>query len=98
MKKQTKENWVDETLNSLEGVQRPELPAGFMENALRNMNAIDPARMRVSRPGMWRAAAAITLLVTANVVLCLRNQKVVASAADQFARESFAFVESDYNF
>ncbi len=66
-----KEKWVEETLESLNGSKRAEMPPDLLENALRRA-AFGPARVvRMAPLQIWSAAACALVLVLANLFMCI---------------------------
>jgi len=92
MKQTSKEKWVEDTLNSLNGIQRTQAPEGLFENAMRRA-AFGRARMvRMPAAQVWSAAACALVLVVANLFMCLdysHSDKKATSSKEFFAKEYF---------
>jgi hypothetical protein len=87
------EQWIDKTLNSLEGIQPAAAPAGMYGNIMQRLQA-DRLKIvpdAVSRATIYRAAAAILLIVSMNVVTCIvfgksvNHEKQLQSFAKQYS-------------
>jgi hypothetical protein len=86
-----KEIWVEKTLNSLDGIQRA-VPAGNLHGRI--MQRIQAEKFRiipdtVPTATIYRAAAAILLIVAMNVVTCITFSKSVneKKGLSNFAKE-----------
>ena len=93
MDKQEKENWIDQTLRSLDGMQPAELPLGFMNQVLQQRLQQSPKVLLLSGSRFWVIAAAVTLLVVANIAVCMQAQRQQSPILEQFATESFPFAQ-----
>jgi len=91
MKQISKEKWVEQTLESLAGSQRPDAPADLFAKAMHRA-AIGKAKIiRMPAAQIWSAAACALVLVVANLFMCLdfshsgRN----GSSKEMFVKEYF---------
>jgi hypothetical protein len=87
----SKEQWIDKALNSLDGLQPAIAPAGMYGNMMQHLQA-DRLRIvpdAVSKATIYRAAAAILLIVTMNVFTCVVFGKNVSreKQLQSFAKE-----------
>ena len=88
MKGSTKEQWVEETLKSLDGAARAQAPEGLLENALHRA-AMGKARIvRMAPVQVWSAAACVLVLVVANLFACIDYSRFTRQ--NQASSESFA--------
>jgi hypothetical protein len=96
MNPQKQEKWLDEVLNSLDGIQPAAAPPNLLEKAMRRAQErpamVVPLRSRQS----WAMAASFALLLTANIWVCLGMNKTQqsANAAENFGRTYFSFVQT----
>ncbi len=96
MNPQEQERWLDELLNSLDGLQKAPAPPHLLDKALQKAQqriaVIMPLRPRQS----WAMAASFALLVMANIYVCVRLGKTqtFANAAENFGRAYFSFVQT----
>lgn len=67
-----KENWIEETLNSLDGIQRVEVPL-FLNDALLNHSRQKEVRMTASQK--WMIAASILVLFAVNLITITKYSK-----------------------
>jgi len=92
MNQTNKEKWVEDTLNTLNGIQRAQAPEGLLENAMRRA-AFGRVRMvRMPTAQVWSAAACALVLVVANLFMCLdysHSGKKASSSKEFFAKEYF---------
>ena len=88
-----KEEWIESTLNSLNGISKAVPPTGFETRIMQRLKA-ERLRMipdTVGTATIYRAAAAILLIMTLNVMSCVIFQKNVhektgmTSVAKEFA-------------
>jgi len=61
----TKENWIEETLNALDNVQSVELPLSLKYSLL---NSSKPKEIRLSTAQKWTIAASVILLFSINLI------------------------------
>jgi hypothetical protein len=67
-----KENWIEETLNSFDGIQRVEVPL-FLNDALLNHSRQKEVRMTASQKRM--IAASILVLLAVNLITITKYSK-----------------------
>jgi len=91
--KPQKEEWIESTLNSLDGISKAVPAAGFETRIMQRLQA-ERLRMipdTVGTATIYRAAAAVLLIMTLNVMSCVIFQKNVhektglTSVAKEFA-------------
>lgn len=92
MKRSEKEKWVEETLQSLDGVSRAQAPENLLESALKRA-AFGKARVvRMAPVQVWSAAACALVLVVANLFTCIDYNHFSSkkqSNSESFAKEYF---------
>lgn len=76
-----KENWIEETLNSLDGIQQVEVPWS-LNDALLNHSRQKEVRMTASQK--WMIAASIVVLFAINLV-----------AISNYSKSSKSFASND---
>lgn len=69
---EAKENWIEETLNSLDGIQQVEAPLN-LHNALLNHSRQQEVRMTTSQK--WMIAASIVVLFGINLITITNYSK-----------------------
>ena len=104
MEPNKKEQWIAETLASLDGIQRAEVPVDLAEKALRRLAGARPGERRVSPAdwadarwnvlprAAWAMAACAVFLLAINVFFCLQFGRSSHSAQNQrtaFTQEYF---------
>ena len=67
-----KENWIEETLNALDGIQRVALPMS-LNDALLNYSEQKEVRMTASQK--WMIAASILVLLAVNLITITQYSK-----------------------
>jgi type VI protein secretion system component VasF len=86
------DKWVEETMESLAGSQRPNAPADLLERAMRSAARGRAKIVRMPPAQVWSAAACALVLIVANLFICLdfshAGQKT-AGAKERFAKEYF---------
>lgn len=96
MKNLDKEKWVENTLDSLEGIQRAEAPPGLLEKAMQRASRGKARIVSMTRTQVWSAAACGLVLIAANVFMCLQfshSGQHAQSQQEAFAQEYFVFSE-----
>ena len=93
---ETKEAWINRTMESLEGAGPQACPPDLQAKL---MNSIPKGRVvRFRSPGIfWKAAAGILLLIGLNLVTIFWYQKEEADGAGSAgtaAREYFSYIDS----
>lgn len=80
---------INDTLNSLEGIQRATPPADLLEKALERINRGKARVVRMPPAHLWRAAACALVLLAANLFFCLDFIRVGKQHNDKemFVRE-----------
>jgi hypothetical protein len=86
-----KQQWIDKALNSFDGIQPASAPAGMYGNIMQRLQA-DRLKLvpdTVTPAMFYRAAAAILLIVSMNVVTCVAFGKSVSheKQLQSFAKE-----------
>jgi len=65
--KQEKEAWIEETLNSIEGIQRTQTPENFYSRLMAKIKMKSSSPIKISVRMFSGIAAALTLLVGLNI-------------------------------
>ena len=91
-----KEQWIDEIMNSLDGLQRAKAPAGLQE---RVMKAIaKPKVIRLSPQVSWSLAAGLLLLISVNAFSLAHynteRRTAMHETPQDFAREYYSSVSN----
>lgn len=85
-----KENWIEETLNSLDGIQRVEVPLS-LNNALLNHSRQKEIVMTASEK--WMIAACILVLLAVNLITITQYSE---SSKNYVARDDKNVVYKEY--
>lgn len=67
-----KENWMEETLNALDGIQRVEVPMSSNDALL---NHSRPKEVRMTASQKWMIAASILVLLAVNLITITQYSK-----------------------
>jgi len=91
----TKEKWINETLESIEGMNRAGANPFLFEKVMNRMNAVDSAP--VLKPATLRWAISLTLLLVALNIAGLLHynnsaQKTAGANENGFAQEYFSYI------
>lgn len=81
---------INDTFNSLEGIQRATPPADLLEKAMARMYQGKARVVSMSPTYLWRAAACALVLLVANLFMCLdfvRIGKKQHNDKEMFVRE-----------
>jgi len=99
MNQTDKDQWIEDTLNSLEGSQRPAMPEGLFEKAIKRA-AYGRARViQISSAQVRSAAACALVLVVANLFICRDfsySGRKADGAKERFAKEYFGSSETPH--
>ncbi|MFN0214879.1 MAG: hypothetical protein ACKVT2_11540 [Saprospiraceae bacterium] len=97
MKHLEKEKWIEDSLGSLDGIQRAQAPEGLFENAMRRAAFVPARTLRMPVTQVWSAAACMLLLLFANLFICLgyyRSDRGPANLKESFSKEYFGGSEA----
>ena len=99
MEANKKEQWITDTLASLEGVRRAEAPADLAEKVAARWREVPSRAWAGTRWNLmplptWSMAACAVFLLTINVFTCLqfgRSNRTTPSQSTAFVQEYFDF-------
>jgi hypothetical protein len=74
----TKETWIDETLDALEGIRRAQAGPGLVEKVMDLPLHPEAVKTWRGRVYYWPVAAGIAILITLNVLAILYSQSLHA--------------------
>jgi hypothetical protein len=74
----TKENWIEEALNSLDTIQRVDVPLSLSYSLVNNS---EPKEIRLSSTQKWTIAASIIVLLGINLI----SMNQYSKKTEQFA-------------
>jgi hypothetical protein len=88
---ESKQQWIDKALSSLDGIQPAVAPAGMYGNVMQRLQtgSFKIVPDTVSTATFYRAAAAILLIVSMNVITCVAFGKNISheKQLQSFAKE-----------
>lgn len=88
---------IEATLQSLDGLQKPELPLGLEQKIISKVNAL-PARIYDLRPVVkWAIAVSIVLLAGINILSMIHYQKssrITTTQSSPVYQEYFSYLNS----
>jgi len=96
-----KEIWIERTMNSLDGIQSAIPPVGMKDRILQRVQdqkfRIEPDAVKPAT--VYRAAAAILLIMALNIITCVIFEKSVSEkkGITSFAKE-YLMTDSNDNF
>ena len=91
-----KENWIDETLNALDTIQRVEVPLSLSYSLVKNSK---PKEIRLSSFQKWTIAASVIVLLGINLISITqysKNTKTTTSVANETSLVYKEYFSSDY--
>ena len=92
-----KEKWLDETLNSLEGIRPADFSANLFEKTMFRLEKRTAKIVKFRPAQTWAAAACLAFLIAANVFICLKSPEINpqrgSSSSENFANEYFSFLQ-----
>ena len=97
MKQLSKEKWVEDTLESLNGSQRAQAPNDLFERAMRRAANNRAKKVQMPTAQVWSAAACALVLIVANLFMCLdfsRFSPKKVNAKEMFIQEYFGATDA----
>jgi hypothetical protein len=94
---ETKENWINKTLESLNGVNRAESDPLLFEKALQRIQHGNPTIISIRSSMIWRVAALILVLISFNVftmVYFTKASGISQNNVKSVAYEYFYYIDS----
>ena len=92
----TKENWIEDTLNSLDTIQRVDVPLSLSYSLVYNLK---PKEIRFSAIQKWTIAASVIVLLGINLISIThysKNTKVTSSLTNEKNVVYKEYFSSDY--
>jgi membrane protease subunit (stomatin/prohibitin family) len=95
----SKEQWIDEVMNSLNGMKHAQAPAGLQQRIMNELARRKQMSLRIPASLSWSLAAGLLLLVSLNIFsvayLNKAQQKVtMKESSREMAREYFSSVSN----
>jgi hypothetical protein len=94
---ETKENWINNTLESLDGVNRAESDPLLFDKALQRIQRGTPTIISIRSRMFWRVAALILVLISFNVITMVYFAKTSGNNrinVKSVANEYFSYIDS----
>ena len=94
---ETKEDWINKTMESLDGTSRAEPDPLFFDKLLQRLQHHDPIVISNYSRMIWRAAALILILISFNVItlVCFSKRSDNAqNTVKSVANEYFSYIDS----
>jgi hypothetical protein len=92
----TKETWIDHTMESIDGINTLEAPPGMFQNVMGRLSRNNPKVIALRPQFAWAVAAGMALLLCINTITLLQynksnhNDKV---AVKEISAEYFSYTE-----
>ena len=90
-----KENWIQETLNSIDNIKRADASEELYENIAQRLQRRETKIISLQSNLVWRVAASITILIGLNVFTLLsqhtKNENKTGES-NTFATEYFSYI------
>jgi S-methylmethionine-dependent homocysteine/selenocysteine methylase len=86
----TKENWIDETINALDTIQRVEVPLSLSYSLVNNLK---PKEIRLSSVQKWTIAASILVLLGINLISISHYSKKLKTSSLQSSETNIVYKE-----
>ena len=93
----TKEQWIEETLGSLDGIRRAESPEGFQKLVMAGLKEIPLKRILFTTANIWKVAAGLALLISMNIVSIhyyTKTGEVHTNPVETIATDYFTYIET----
>ena len=90
-----KENWIQETLNSINNINRAEANEELYDNIVQRLQKRETKGITLQSNLVWRVAASITILIGLNVFTLLSqhsNNENKTGESNTFATEYFSYI------
>ena len=90
-----KENWIQETLNSINNINRAEANEELYDNIVQRLQKRETKGIPLQSNLVWRVAASITILIGLNVFTLLSQHSKNESKTGEsntFATEYFSYI------
>jgi hypothetical protein len=94
---ETKENWINKTLESLDGVNRAESDPLLFDKVLQRIQHEKPVIISIRSRMIWRVAALILVLISFNVFTLVYFAKVSGNSqinVESVGNEYFSYIDS----
>jgi hypothetical protein len=94
---ETKEEWINKAMESLDGINRAESDPVIFEKVLHRVQHQNPAVISMYSRKIWKAAALILLLISFNVFTLVYFGKTSGNSqntAKSVANEYFSYIDS----
>jgi hypothetical protein len=94
---ETKENWINKTLESLDDVNRAESDPLLFNKALQRIQYGKPTIISIRSSMIWRVAALILVLISFNVITMVYFTKTPGDSqinVKSVANEYFSYIDS----
>lgn len=99
---EAKEKWINDTLESLQGVRRAEANPFLSEKVLQRLQNKQPVIIVYPLRIAWRIAASVVLLAGINFYTCLHYQRSTFNSkqvnVNSLGMEYFSYMQSDIQF
>ncbi|HAD14710.1 MAG TPA: hypothetical protein DCF33_19965 [Saprospirales bacterium] len=69
--KETENKWIDDTMESLQGIRRASASSDLFDRAMQRSMRIKARVVNMSAAQVWSAAACVVVLLVANLFMCL---------------------------
>lgn len=69
--KETENKWIDDTLESLQGIRRAGAPTDLFDKSMQRARQVKARGVTMSAAQVWSAAACVAVLLVANLFMCL---------------------------
>lgn len=94
-----KEQWINQTLDSLDGIEVVSCPEGISDRILLKMNQPEQKNITLKPSLVWRVAATVLILITLNIVTGLFNRQEVNESGNAGVTNSvYLSYLTPYNF
>jgi hypothetical protein len=96
---ETKEAWIEETMNALDGIARAESNPSFREKTMQGLRQNQTEMMKIQPGLIWKLAACIAILVTINIFTLISINPSAGTdhnTVKSVANEYFSYIDS-YN-
>ena len=94
---ETKEEWINKTMESLEGMNRAESDPVLFDKVLQRIQNHQPMVVSIHKQMIWKAAALILILISMNVftlVYFSKSPDKDQNAVRTVANEYFSYIDS----
>lgn len=91
-------NEIEKTLNSLDGIQRPEANPFLYKKVMNRLHRKEAVVISITPRVVWQAVACFAIIIALNVFVCLRsnnNENTQSENSNPIGQEYFSYINNN---